>query len=221
VLAIREGRTIFRNLEKTIKTNLSSNIAELTCVLAGFGGTFVGMATPISALHILLIDMIGEMFPLIMLTYDPPEEEIMQSSPRNPSEKILTKSTIKGILFNGVVMGSASYGAFLAKYFYHPHSPHHYEKAMTVTFVSIVFCQYANLLSRRTYGPALSSYLFSNRNLWFAFGISFGLMLLIIYVPVFNRYFHTSALTLMDWLLPLTAGSFCLGVYEYRKKRKA
>ena len=27
VLAVREGRTIFRNLEKTIKTNLSSNIA--------------------------------------------------------------------------------------------------------------------------------------------------------------------------------------------------
>jgi P-type Ca2+ transporter type 2C len=30
VVAVKEGRTIFRNLEKTIKTNLSSNIAELT-----------------------------------------------------------------------------------------------------------------------------------------------------------------------------------------------
>jgi len=35
VPAVKESRTIFRNLEKTIKTNLSSNIAELTCVLAG------------------------------------------------------------------------------------------------------------------------------------------------------------------------------------------
>jgi Ca2+-transporting ATPase len=54
VLAIKEGRTIFRNLEKTIKTNLSSNIAELTCVLAGFAGAFAGIATPIFAVQILL-----------------------------------------------------------------------------------------------------------------------------------------------------------------------
>ena len=78
VLAVKEGRTIFRNLEKTIKTNLSSNIAELTCVLAGFAGAFVGIATPIFAVQILLIDMIGEMFPLIMLTYDPPEKRMME-----------------------------------------------------------------------------------------------------------------------------------------------
>lgn len=220
VLAVKEGRTIFRNLEKTIKTNLSSNIAELTCVLAGFAGAFAGIATPIFAVQILLIDMIGEMFPLIMLTYDPPEKRMMENPPRNPKNKILTKETIMGILFNGTLMGLASYGAFLAEYFHNHHLANHYEKAMTVTFVSIVFCQYANLLSRRTYGPALGKYLFSNKKLLYAFALSVSLMLLLIYVPVFNLYFHTSSLMLVDWLYPLTAGSLCLAVYEYRKKRK-
>ena len=218
VLAVKEGRTIFWNLEKTIKTNLSSNIAELTCVLAGFAGAFAGIATPIFAVQILLIDMIGEMFPLIMLTYDPPEKRMMEMAPRNPKDKILTKETMMGILFNGAVMGLVSYGAFLAEYFHNHHLANHYEKAMTVTFVSIVFCQYANLLSRRTYGPALGKYLFSNKNLLFAFALSFSLMLLIIYVPVFNLYFHTSSLMLIDWLFPLTAGGLCLAIYEYRKK---
>jgi Ca2+-transporting ATPase len=219
VVAVKEGRTIFRNLEKTIKTNLSSNIAELACVLAGFAGAFAGIATPIYAVQILLIDMIGEMFPLIMLTYDPPEKRVMETSPRNPKDKILTKDTMLGILFNGGIMGIASYGAFLAEYFHNHHLANHYEKAMTVTFVSIVFCQYANLLSRRSYGPALGKYLFSNRYLLFAFAISFSLMLLIIYVPVFNLYFHTSSLMPVDWLFPLTAGGLCLIIYEYRKKR--
>jgi Ca2+-transporting ATPase len=218
VLAVREGRTIFRNLEKTIKTNLSSNIAELTCVLAGFAGVYWGIATPIFAVQILLIDMIGEMFPLIMLTYDPPEKRMMEMPPRNPRDKILTRETIKGILFNGTIMGLASYGAFLGQYFHNHHLANHYEKAMTVTFVSIVFCQYANLLSRRTYGPALGKYLFSNRNLLFAFALSFSLMLLIIYVPIFNLYFHTSSLMFIDWLFPLAAGVLCLTIYEYRKK---
>lgn len=219
VLAVKEGRTIFRNLEKTIKTNLSSNIAELTCVLAGFAGAFAGIATPIFAVQILLVDMIGEMFPLIMLTYDPPERRMMEMPPRDPRGKILTKETMMGILFNGAVMGLASYGAFLAEYFHNHHLTNHYEKAITVTFVSIVFCQYANLLSRRTYGPALGKYLFTNRSLLFAFAFSFSLMLLIIYVPVFNLYFHTSSLMPVDWLFPLAAGILCLVVYEYRKKR--
>ncbi len=220
VLAVKEGRTIFRNLEKTIKTNLSSNIAELICVLAGFTGAFAGIATPLFAVQILLIDMIGEMFPLIMLTYDPPEQKIMELPPRNPKDKILTKETMKGIIFSGTVMGLAAYGAFLAEYFHDHHLANHYQKAMTVTFVSIVFGQYANLLSRRTYGPAFGKYLFSNRNLLLSFAFSFSCLLLIIYVPVLNLYFHTSSLMFVDWLFPLAAGAFCLAIYEYRKKRK-
>lgn len=220
VLAVKEGRTIFRNLEKTIKTNLSSNIAELTCVLAGFAGAFWGIPTPIFAVQILLIDMIGEMFPLIMLTYDPPEKRIMEIPPRNPKDKILTRETMLGILFAGTVMGLMAFGAFLAQYFHDHHLSNHYEKAITVTFASIIFGQYANLLSRRTYGPALGKYLFVNKNLLLAFGISMSLMMLIIYVPIFNLYFHTSPLLLIDWFFPLTAGAFCLMIYEYRKKRK-
>ena len=220
VLAVKEGRTIFRNLEKTIKTNLSSNIAELICVLAGFAGAFAGIATPIFAVQILLIDMVGEMFPLIMLTYDPPEKRMMETPPRNPKDKILTKETMMGILFNGTVMGLAAYGAFLAAYFYNHHLANHYEKSMTITFVSIVFGQYANLLSRRTYGPALGKYLFSNKYLLFAFALSISLMLLLIYVPVFNLYFHTSSLRPVDWLFPLTAGALCLLFMNTGKKEK-
>ena len=220
VLAVKEGRTIFRNLEKTIKTNLSSNIAELTCVLFGFAGAFAGIATPIFAVQILLIDMIGEMFPLIMLTYDPPEKRMMEMPPRHPKDKILTKETMMGILFSGTVMGLAAYGAFLLSFFHDHHLANHYEKAMTVTFVSIIFGQYANLLSRRTFGPALGRYLFSNKKLLLAFALSVSLMLLIIYVPVLNLYFHTSSLMPVDWLYPLTAGMLCLIVYEYRKKLK-
>lgn len=218
VLAVKEGRTIFRNLEKTIKTNLSSNIAELTCVLAGFAGAFGGIATPILAVQILLIDMVGEMFPLIMLTYDPPEKRMMEMAPRNPATKILTKHSIMSILFNGSIMGIASYGAFLLAYFGgNVHEANHYEKAITVTFVSIIFSQYANLLSRRSFGPVWSRYLFANKQLLIAFGISISAMLLFVYLPLFNQYFHTAPLKLFDWLLPLSAGTICLLAYEFIK----
>ncbi len=218
VVAIKEGRTIFRNLEKTIKANLSSNVAELSCVLIGFVGVFFGMPIPILALQILLIDIVGEMFPLIMLTYDPPEKSMMEDPPRNPKDKILTKDSMLGIAFSGIVMGIMAYGAFLFSYFHNQHDHLQYEKAITVTFISIIFGQFANLLSRRTYGNALGKYLFSNRNLLLAFLSSISCIALIVYVPMLNLYFHTSPLSIIDWILPIAAGAICLSIYELRKK---
>jgi len=220
VVAIREGRTIFRNLEKAIKVNISANIAELTCVLTGFAGLYWGIATPIVAVQILLIDMVGEMFPILMLTYDPPEKNIMEIPPRNPKDKILSKESMAEILFAGIVIGLTAYGAFLIEYFHNHHLANHYEKAMTVTFVSIIFGQYANILSKRTHGNALGSYFLSNRNLLMGFALSICCVLLIVYMPILNLYFHTSALLPIDWLFPLISGVICLIVFEYRKRRK-
>ncbi len=213
VVAIKEGRTIFNNLEKTIKTNLSSNIAELTCVLIGFVGVFFGISTPILAMQILLIDIIGEMFPLIMLTYDPPQAGMMHSPPRNPHQKILTPMTMRGIAFSGIVMGIVAYSAFLFSF----NSHHAYERAITITFVSIIFGQYANLLSRRTSDFVISKYLFSNRNLMIAFALSLTCILLIVYVPILNLCFHTAPLQFTDWWLPIGCGIICMAIYEFRK----
>lgn len=217
VVAIKEGRTIFRNLEKNIKINLSCNIAELFCVLFGFAGSFMGIATPILAVQILLIDMIGELIPLMMLTYDPPEKNIMDNPPRNPKDKILTKETMKTIAFDGLIMGVAAYSAFLFSLFINPDTTNHYVKAITVTFLSINFGLYANILSRRTLEMVFSKYLFSNRNLLFAFAISIACLILLVYVPVFNLYFHTAPLHAAEWLLPLSAGAICLLFFEIKK----
>jgi len=216
VVAVKEGRTIFRNLEKTIKTNLSSNIAELTCVLFGFTGIFFGVPISILAVQILLIDIVGELFPLIMLTYDPPEKSMMVDPPRNPKDKILTKEAMKSIVFSGTVVGLLAYVAFLISYL----SQHQYERAITITFVSVTFGQYANLLSRRTYGNALGKYLFSNKHLLGAFAFSISCLLLIVYVPVLNLYFHTAPLHVLDWILPIAAFAISLLIYELLKKRK-
>lgn len=220
VVAVKEGRTIFWNLEKNIKINLACNVAELSCVLFGFAGAFWGIATPILAVQILLIDMVGELFPLMMLTYDPPEKNIMESPPRNPKDKILTNDAMKGILFNGAIKGLVAYAAFLAEYFHNHHLSDHYEKAITVTFVSIIFGNYANILSTRTSGPALGKYFFSNRKLFLGFLLSISCIMLLVYVPVFNLYFHTSSLLAVDWLFPIAAGSICLSIFEYRKRKK-
>jgi len=142
----------------------------------------------------------------------------MENPPRSPKDKILTNDVMLGIAFSGIVIGLIAYGAFLFSIFIHPHGAHNYERAVTVTFVSIIFGQYANILSRRTYGNALGKYLYSNIKLLMAFAASLFCVLLIVYIPVFNLYFHTSTLSALDWLLPLTTGVICLAIFEVKKK---
>jgi len=220
VIAVKEGRIIFRNFEKTIKANLACNMAELTCVLFGFIGAFFGIGTPILAVQILLIDLVGELLPLTMLTYDPPEKNIMRSPPRNPKDKILTKEAMKGIFLSGIIMGIVAYGAFLYSFFINSTGIGNYEKAITITFVSIIFGQFANILSRRTNENVLGSYLFSNRNLLMSLVFTVCCIILIIYLPILNLYFHTSSLQPKDWLLPIGAGAICLLIFEIKKSIK-
>lgn len=110
-----------------------------------------------------------------------------------------------------------TYGAFLAEYFHNHHLSNHYEKAMTVTFISIIFGQYANLPSRRIYGPALDKYLFSNGKFLGAFAFSISGKLPTVYVSILNPYFHTSALLAIDLFFPIMAEVLCLSIVEFRK----
>lgn len=54
-LAIREGRTIFANLKKTVLGNIAANLGELTTVLIGFGLLPLGLPYPILAVQILAV----------------------------------------------------------------------------------------------------------------------------------------------------------------------
>ena len=142
----------------------------------------------------------------------------MEDYPRNPKAKILTNEVMLGIAFTGIVLGLVAYGAFLVSLFIYPHGVHPYENAITITFISIIFGQYANILSRRTYGNALGKYLFSNMKLLIAFVGSIFCILLIVYIPSLNLYFHTAPLQAVDWILPVASGVICLSIYEFKKK---
>jgi len=86
VLAIKEGRNIYNNLKKITLANLVGNTAELTCILIGFAGAFLGYPLVLMPVHILLIDLIGNMLPLLMVTFDPPETDVMKHPPRRQGE---------------------------------------------------------------------------------------------------------------------------------------
>ena len=213
VVAVREGRTIYQNLKNVILSSITSNIGELSCVCVGFVGAAMGMPIPITAVQILSIDLIGEMLPLMALTFDPPEKELMQRPPRKLGSHIIDRPRLVSLVFFGVLMGLAGYFSFYMVL----QTGGTESMAQAATFLGIVLVQYMNILSRRTAGTIFGRHLFSNRPLWSALVVSFLIVALITSYPAAGSWFGFETLGLKDWIWPLTAAVVFLACFEIVK----
>ena len=219
VKAIKEGRTIFDNIRKNVVATLASNTAELVCVLYGFVGVYFHQPIAILAIHILLIDLIGEMLPLLMLTFDQANENIMKAPPRKKGQ-LLNRSVMFQVLSSGVVRGLLAVTVFNFAFNFHKGETDQHATAVTGTFITIILTQFINIFCIRTKNSVFSGFLFSNKNLLWSMLISLCAMLLIIYSPFFNLYLHTGPLTIKDWSLSLAACVIYLIGFELIKMKK-
>ncbi len=213
--AIAEGRVIFANLKKAILSSITSNNAELSCVLLGFVGVAFGLPIPITAVQILAIDLVGEMLPLTAITFDPPEKHLMESRPRDLKEHILNKQSYVNLIFYGFWMGAAGYFSF---YMVHQVLAASVEVGRSAAYVGIILCQFVNILSRRTPRTIFTRYLFTNPQLWGSFVISLILIGLLIYIPTIALWFGFGALSLLHLVYPVIGALFFLVLHEGGKK---
>jgi Ca2+-transporting ATPase len=84
--AVEGGRSIYDNIRKFSFFLLRSNFDELLVI-----GTFalLGLQLPLTTGMILWINLVTDGGPALALSMDPPQEDIMKRSPRNPNEGIL------------------------------------------------------------------------------------------------------------------------------------
>src|SRR6185369_5557044 len=105
VEAVREGRAIYRNIQKFIFFLLSSNMGLLVAV---FVVSFFGKWPPLTPLMILWINLVTNGLPALALGVDPPSAHLMKEPPRRADEGLLVRRDYWGILYVGVVMGAAA-----------------------------------------------------------------------------------------------------------------
>ena len=226
VFAIKEGRVIFQNLQKTILACITSNGGELFIVLPSLAmNALLGLPMAISPFQILAIDMIGEMWPLTALTRDPAQKDLMKEWPRNVNNHIINKPVILDLLFAGLLMWGIAFANYLLYILFHGHTfatftgtiPA-YPIATSVTYTSIIFCQFANILSRRAGKESVfTSYIRSNKKLLFAFWFSLSMILILLYVPVIHSYFAFGAMRIEDRLFPIVGWIVFLFIRESQK----
>ena len=107
VRAVREGRTIYDNILKFVRFQLSTNMGA---VLTVFLAPFLGLESPLGAAQILWVAMISDGPPAIALGLDSPRPGIMNEPPRDPAARILSGSRLLLLLFHGAIMAVGTLG---------------------------------------------------------------------------------------------------------------
>jgi Ca2+-transporting ATPase len=125
----------------------------------------------------------------------------MKHPPRSPKEPIIDRDMAIGIGVIGLVDALAILTVFalaLDRY------PGHLAAAQTIAFVTLCSSELIRAFTARSeYHSVLSIGVFSNRWMVWAVGVSFVLVLMVVYVPFLRPFFDTVPLTWDDWLFML------------------
>ncbi|MBN2203436.1 MAG: cation-translocating P-type ATPase [Thermoleophilia bacterium] len=226
VAAVREGRGIFANIRKFLRFLLSSNMGEVLTMLLGVVlGASLGLrdageavAVPLLATQILWINLLTDTAPALALGVDPPPPHVMRQPPRRLSDRVIDARMWGGILFVGVVMSFASLlaldlrlpGGFVG-------DSGDVSLARTMAFTTLVLAQLFNCVNARSDRTSAFRRLFTNRWLWGAIAMSLVLQAAVVHLPLLNRAFDTTPLSLLEWLLCLGLASLVLWADEARK----
>jgi Ca2+-transporting ATPase len=219
VEAVREGRAIYRNIQKFIFFLLSSNMGLLVAV---FVVSFFGKWPPLTPLMILWINLVTNGLPALALGIDPPDAKLMNESPRNNEEGLLVRRDYLGMLYVGMVMGLSAVALYAL-------SPQNDEEALlrtrAVAFSLLALSPLFHAWSCRS--PIRS--LFSSRPLislplLLAVMASAAIHLVAILVPALRPVFRTYGMNPNEWMLLLALAALIIPAVEvakifYRKVR--
>lgn len=109
VAAVREGRTVYDNLKKTILFLLPINGGEsMTIVFA----ILAGLEMPITPVQILWVNMVSSVALAMVLAFEPTEPGTMRQKPRPADEPILRGDVIWRIVFISTLFLFGAFGMF-------------------------------------------------------------------------------------------------------------
>ncbi len=109
IIAIRDGRTTYNNIRKSVHFFLATNLSE---IMITFTALAVGLGSPLTAAQLLWINLISDIFPGLALALEEPEPDILERPPRDPQQPIFSKRDYQRMAMESAVLTAGSMGAF-------------------------------------------------------------------------------------------------------------
>ena len=199
VVAVRQGRIIFRNIRSFVFYLLSCNLSEIITV--GLASA-VNAPLPILPMQILFLNLVTDVFPALALGVGESGPYIMEHPPRPKTEALLTKRHWARLVGYGLVMSAAVLAGFAISMLVFEMDV---KRAVTVSFLILAGAQLGhvfNMVSPR------SGFVFNEvtRNpwIWGAIILCIGLLVAAVYVPILSEVLGTEEPGKEGWLLVLT-----------------
>ncbi|MBN1979981.1 MAG: cation-translocating P-type ATPase [Chitinivibrionales bacterium] len=243
VAAVEEGRGIYENIKKFVHYLLSCNCGE---ILVMFIATLFGLPIPLLPIQILWVNLVTDGLPALALGVDPVEKDIMRRQPRSLGEKVIDRSGLIQILWQGFVIAMCSLGAFTFIYYcdksftlsdlFKAFTAHDYcsvkdflsmpqhvqeallDKARTYAFIILALSQSFQSFNCRSQTQSLFKIgVFSNKNLIYATLITTALNFFVLYNPLFQKILHIQPLHWEELLVIIAVSSIPLWIMESYK----
>jgi magnesium-transporting ATPase (P-type) len=192
--AVKEGRTVYNNIEKAILFMLPTNVAQALVIMAAI---FIGFTAPITAPQILWVNMVTSVALGLVISFEPHELGVMRRPPRAVDRPILDGFGLWRVIFVGLALLLLTLWAF----FWMKSKDAPDELARAVAVNALVIGQVFYLLnSRYKLDSSLSPRAhLGNRYLGYGIAAIVALQLLFTYAPPFQTLFETAAIPLWVW----------------------
>ena len=210
--AVKEGRTVYNNIEKAMLFLLPTNVAQALVIAVAI---FFGFTMPITAPQVLWVNMVTSVALGLVISFEPHEIDVMSRPPRAVGRPIVTGFGIWRIVFVGLALLAYT----LLSFFSMKSQGASDELARTVAVNAITVGQVFYLLNSRYLldsSFSLTAHM-GNKYLPLGIGAVAVLQLLFTYAPPFQVLFGNEAIPLSVWPWLLAGGLLFFLVVEAEK----
>jgi magnesium-transporting ATPase (P-type) len=192
--AVKEGRTVYNNIEKAILFMLPTNVAQALVIMAAI---LFGFTAPITAPQILWVNMVTSVALGLVISFEPHELDVMRRQPRPIGRPILDGLGIWRI----VIVGAALLALTLLFFFYTKSNGASDQLARAIAVNALVIGQVFYLLNSRYKLDSSLSLRAHLGNPYLGLGIAAVVLaqILFTYTPPFQTLFDTEAIPLSTW----------------------
>jgi Ca2+-transporting ATPase len=208
--AVEEGRGIYDNLVKFIAWSLPANGGEGLVLLAA---VLFGTTLPVLPVQLLWVNLATALLGTTLI-FEPREPGLMQRRPRPVGASILDRALGIRTALVSVAVGSAAFGCFEWAQLHGLSDA----ESRTIAVNTIVVVVVGYLFACRSLSlPSWKIGLFTNPMVWLGAAGMLGVQLMMTYVPIMNRLFHTAPIDLWWWGVMTAIGLLVFILAEAKK----
>lgn len=215
VSAVREGRTVYGNIRKTIHFLMSCNIGEILVVLVSF---LLRTPTPLLPAQLLWVNLVTDSLPALALGSDPPQGDVMRRPPTARDSSAFSNGLGFAMAAEGMMIGALALLAFTVGRVFFDADPMQPAVGRTMAFAVLSLSQLVHSYNMRSTGPVLGRGMFKNRGLNISFLICSAWMAGVVVFPQAAALFGSVPLTVTQWGIVAILALLPLPICEMQKR---